>query len=615
MNFMLGCNYWASNAGTEMWRNWDEDAVRDDFRILKEHNVEYLRVFPNWRDFQPVSPLFDQNGFLREYRVHEDKVPQNKYYLDETMMQRFGKFCDIAEEFGMKLIVGILTGWMSGRLFIPPALYGKHIYTDNTALMFELKFIKGFVERFKNKKSIYAWNLGNETNCMAEIDNHEIFEVWTGFVCNAIRANDNTRPVISGMHGLSCEGKWRIEAQGEYTDMLTTHPYPYFVPHCSMDRFCDMRTLLHATTESKYYADISGKPCLVEEIGTLGPCMCDDEMAKNFLKVNMFSNWAHGMTGVIWWCANEQIMLENPPYDWNMLENELGMIDKNRNPKPILTEMRDFSDWLKTIDFELPKANEDGVCILSEGLDHWGCAYMSYILAKQAKVNFKFVYAKQELPESDFYMLPSVNSVHIMPKHKFNELIKRVENGATLYISNDDSFILEFKYLTGNVINDTQNLSDSGEFELNGKKLEYSRIRKFTITPENSKVLATDKEGMALVTEYQYGKGKVYYVNFPLETRMLGLSNCADSNQYEVYRTVFADKIKNHAVDSTCKYIGITEHYVNQNELYVVMVNYSGFSLDTELMINNGYKVEKVIRGSIDEIAPFETVILKLNKD
>ena len=39
------------------------------------------------------------------------------------------------------------------------------------------------------------------------------------------------------------------------------------------------------------------------------------------------------------------------------------------------------------------------------------------------------------------------------------------------------------------------------------------------------------------------------------------------------------------------------------------------FPANTELTINNGHKVEKVIRGSIDEIAPFETVILKLKKN
>jgi len=97
MEFILGCNYWASHAGTEMWRNWDEDAVRSDFEILSKNGVDTLRVFPNWRDFQPVSPLFDGGGVIREYRVHEDKLPENEYYLDEEAMCHFEKFCDIAE--------------------------------------------------------------------------------------------------------------------------------------------------------------------------------------------------------------------------------------------------------------------------------------------------------------------------------------------------------------------------------------------------------------------------------------------------------------------------------------------------------------------------------------
>lgn len=45
--FMLGCNYWASNAGTEMWKQWDADVVDEDFKILSENGVKYVRIFPN----------------------------------------------------------------------------------------------------------------------------------------------------------------------------------------------------------------------------------------------------------------------------------------------------------------------------------------------------------------------------------------------------------------------------------------------------------------------------------------------------------------------------------------------------------------------------------------
>lgn len=612
--FLLGCNYWASNAGTEMWRNWDEDAIRNDFEILSRNGVKHLRVFPVWRDFQPVSPLFDSCVKIREYRVHEDKIPENKYYLDEAMLGKFERFCDIAEEFHLKLIVGIITGWMSGRLFIPPAVYGKNLYTDPTALMFELKFIEGFVQKMKNKVAICAWDLGNECNCMSEANSYELAEVWTGMISNAIKANDSVRPVISGMHSLSIEGIWRISGQAAYTDILTTHPYPYFVPHCSKDNFASMRTLLHATCETKYYSDISGKPCMVEELGNLGPMMCDDEMAGNFIKLNMFSNWANGANGLLWWCSSDQIMLETPPYCWNMCELELGLLDRNKKEKTTLKEIKKFSEWINSLDFILPEARKDAVCIVTDGQDQWGVAYMSYLLAKQAKLNLKFAYGTQDIPMSDVYMLPSVNSVRMMPSYQFNELKRRVYEGATLYISNNTSVISEFKELTGVIINDSNTTYDAGEFVLNDKKLIYSRNRIYTISEQTAQVICCDENGIPLITVCEYGKGKVYYVNFPVETMLLDMPNAHKTDLFEIYRVVFAKKIDSHIADSDCKYIGITEHIEDANNAYIVLINYSDKIVDVNLKVKSEYNISKVIRGDIESMAPFETTIIKVSR-
>ena len=81
MDFMIGCNYWASNAGTDMWRNWDESAVREDVRVLSENGVEYMRVFPNWRDFQPVIPVYAYRGKLVKYCLEGDREPENPEYI------------------------------------------------------------------------------------------------------------------------------------------------------------------------------------------------------------------------------------------------------------------------------------------------------------------------------------------------------------------------------------------------------------------------------------------------------------------------------------------------------------------------------------------------------
>ena len=54
-SFLVGCNYWSSEGGIQMWRNWSFEAVEKDFIALSSQGVNVLRVFPLWPDFQPVS--------------------------------------------------------------------------------------------------------------------------------------------------------------------------------------------------------------------------------------------------------------------------------------------------------------------------------------------------------------------------------------------------------------------------------------------------------------------------------------------------------------------------------------------------------------------------------
>lgn len=606
--FMLGCNYWASNAGTEMWNDWSAEAVDNDFKKLSEYGVKYLRVFPNWRDFQPIHPLMGGGMSLREYRLHDAELPKNPYYIDETMIERFGIFCDLAQKHGMKLIVGLLTGWMSGRSFVPPALYGKNLSTDTTALLFEQKFVHGMVELFKDKPAIYAWDLGNECNCLVNADSRETAENWSMIISNAIKSADSTRPVVSGMHSIGIDGIWRIEDQGETTDILTTHPYPYWCSHCSEAEVTSIQTLMHATCETKYYANIGGKPCLAEEIGTMGPMVCDNETSGNFMKLNLYSNWANGALGALWWCANEQIDLMFPPYDHSMCEVELGMFDRHGNAKPVLEEVKNFSEWIKKADIDLPAAKDDAVCLATLGQDQWGVIYSSYVLAKQAGVNIRFADAKKPIPEAKVYLMPSVNGDNVMPAQNYYELRKRVENGATLYISNNRGILSDFNNLTGVTINNSKTMCDNGELELNGKKINYSRERIYRITADKgAEVLASDENGMPIFTKFTYGKGTVYYLNFPLENNAIGVYDAFDGDRCEVYKEIFAETKDNFAITCDNKNIGLTRHGDN----FAVMINYSDKPQKTNASVAQGCKYE-VVKGNFEEIEPFEMTIVKL---
>lgn len=297
--FWVGCNYWASNAGCHMWREWDEKTVRADMKRMAEAGMNCLRVFPNWADFQPVIPILIQNTVIR-YAMADGSRPTNPWYIDEEMLRRFEVFCDIAEENGLELIVGPITGWMSGRLFVPPALYGVNPFSDHKALMLEQKFIQGFVSSLRHKKAIVAWDHGNECDAMYPVSSREEMASWTMLITNAIRAADPTRPVVTGIHNLNTSGSVRIADQGACVDMLVTHPYPFWVRHAGQHPVLTMKTLVHAAAQTAFYADISGKPCLVEEIGTLGPMICSDEASAKFLRLNMLHAYCYGRPGMLW---------------------------------------------------------------------------------------------------------------------------------------------------------------------------------------------------------------------------------------------------------------------------------------------------------------------------
>lgn len=614
MEFMLGANYWASNAGTEMWVNWDEKVVDNDFNTLSRHGIKYLRVFPNWRDFQPVCKFYTGGNTFREYRDKNGNLFDNPYYVDYTMMDKFETLCNLAQKHGLKLIVGIITGWMSGRLFAPPALGGVNLYTDFEALALEQKFVKAFVKRMYAHEAIFAWDLGNECNCLSGAETQHIAESWTAAISNAIRANDPlSKPIVSGMHGLGTDGcKWTIQGQAEYTDILTTHPYPQFVPHCYKDDMLSFRTLLHAACETSYYADIGKKPCFAEEIGTLGPMSCGEDEAAAFIRTNLFSNWANGSTGVLWWCACEQIDLETAPYTWTMLERELGMIDRHGEPKKILLEFNKFNSFLQSFRHTLPKVKPDAVCIATKHQDQWGCMYMSYLLAKQTGLNIEFAWGENELPESNIYMLPSISGDVFMSKEKFDALIKRVQDGATLYISNNTGIIADFERITGIHISNSYMENAGSSITLDGSKIEFSRTRKFVI--HSDEAIISDDNGECVLVKHRFGKGEIYYLNFPLESMLLNESYAFSKDYCKIYEYIFANTIRNHVLNSENKFVGTTLHDNNDGTLYAVLINYSDKAQNPNIVISDGYEISERIYGNENEIPANEATVLLLKQ-
>ncbi|NLE55640.1 MAG: beta-mannanase, partial [Lentisphaerae bacterium] len=159
-SFVIGCNYWASHAGTDMWKDWRPDVVAKDFDTLAKNGLQVVRVFPLWPDFQPLTQLYGGGGRRVEIRHGEKPWPHNELGrsgIDPVAMAHFQELADLAQEKGLSLVVGLVTGWMSGRWFVPPALEGRNPLKDPVAMKWELRFVHTFVKYFQKHPAIGAW--------------------------------------------------------------------------------------------------------------------------------------------------------------------------------------------------------------------------------------------------------------------------------------------------------------------------------------------------------------------------------------------------------------------------------------------------------------------------
>ena len=611
--FLIGCNYWGSHAGTHTWRDWRPEVIADDLRLLEEAGVQVIRVFPLWPDFQPLTQLYQCMGEPVEMRFGEQLLPDDELGnagMSLSAMEHFRFLCDEAEKRHIQVLVGIVTGWMSGRWFVPVPFETKNVLTDPVVLQWELRFVKTFVRYFKDHPAIKGWDLGNECNCLARLNSPQQAYVWTSLIVDAIRSVDTTRPVVSGMHSLSpAKGNWLIADQGELCDVLTTHPYPRFTPWCDLDPLTTCRPSLHAVAESLLYADLGGRPCLVEEIGTLGSIYGNEETAAAYIRQVLFNSWAADLRGLLWWCGFEQIALEQPPYDWHGVERELGMFHLDKTPKPLVGVYQDFRRFIDSLPFDqLPKRRTDAVCIVSADQDQWGVAYASYILARQAGGDLTFFdgASRHALPESPLYLLPGIAGGGFLTRHRWFELMERVSQGATLYLSLDDAVVSEIAKVMGADVLSRSKRTAASRVEFDATLFPgveatapAGSIRLEAVLTEAT-ALAREADGNPIVTELTYGKGRIVCVAIPVETQLCKTPGAFHGPTATAYWKVYQWLFRAHSerlVTKTLPCVMLTEHPFADGRCAVVAVNASPAPVIETLNLADGWHPTATLRG------------------
>jgi hypothetical protein len=608
--FQLGCNYWASHAGLFMWRDWRPEVVAEDLRQLAAADLRLVRVFPLWPDFQPLESLAGGGNRHREYRVHGQPLPDTpagRAGLDEAMLQRFAELADLAGAAGLRLIVGLITGWMSGRTFAPPAFVGRALLADPEVVRWQGRFVRAFVERFRGHRAIVAWDLGNECNALDVPGADESWR-WTHTISAAIRAADPTRPVISGMHSLSTDPDkpWSMAVQGELTDFLTTHPYPIWTPLCDQDAADTLRPQLHATAESRLYADLGGKPCFAEELGSMGPFILADARTPGFLRPSLFSLWAHDCRAMLWWCAYDQGHLEAPPYDWVQVERELGLIRADRSLKPHARAVGEFAAMLRRLPFDrLPPRLVEATCLIPRGEEGWPVAHNAFTLAKLAGVDLAFAPVEAEWPETPVYLLPSLDGLTGLPRRSLEKLLERVRAGATLYLSIGDGLLAGLESWAGVRVRDrSRSLGASPARLADGTEL-FSAPGEFRLRLEEAgaEVLARETDGNPVFTRFELGRGEVFLLTRPLEKLAAhtpgAFASAGFTEAWRIYRRVCARATARRVWPRPGGLVSATEHVVDAVERIVVLINHGAEVSSVPVAPAAGWVLVEVLHGPV----------------
>ena len=162
--FIMGVNYWPRRKAMYWWQNFDAAEVREEFQVIKELGLQFVRIFLLWEHWQPDPAS-----------------------VDKTALRNLEQVCDIAAELDLKLNITFFTGHMSGPSWAPAWLLRRdepmapgirqvvtgdravncaysNPYTDPVAVQAGEKLIRTVVERLREHPAVGIWNLGNESD-------------------------------------------------------------------------------------------------------------------------------------------------------------------------------------------------------------------------------------------------------------------------------------------------------------------------------------------------------------------------------------------------------------------------------------------------------------------
>ncbi len=372
--FIVGVNYWPRKKAMYMWKEFDPKEIEEDFRILENLGIKYVRIFLLWEDFQPKP----------------DEI-------SESALKKLQQVLDIADKHHLKVMPTLVVGFMSGLNWVPKWALDKtrkskdyetisdgeisdhpvrDIYEDPEMLEAQKLLVRTVVSRFKDHPAIWAWDLSNEVDNLCKPKSSQAATNWVKTLVEEIKRYDKKHPVTLGTHQEDIEKDkgFHIDEIAKYLDIVSMHGYSVYASWAREPLDSDVVPFALTLTSA-----LAGKKVLFEEFGVAtspdkGPkfvksrtlrgesdqYLADEKDAARYYSEVLEKLYRAGALGAMAWmfADYDKSIWNKPPLDRLPHERFFGLIRADGTPKALAKVLSGFaSRKLKVYQGETQKLN------------------------------------------------------------------------------------------------------------------------------------------------------------------------------------------------------------------------------------------------------------------
>ena len=364
--FLTGVNYWPRRKAMYWWSDFDVSEVEDEFDVIASLEMDVVRIFLLWDDWQETPDT-----------------------VSARCLADLGRVCDVAAERNLGLDVTFFTGHMSGPNWAPGWLLDRaaprhsspfvrqvvsegrvvdapyrNMFHDPGALAAERLLLETVVSEYRHHDGIWMWNLGNEPDLFASPRTPADGTAWVSEMTDLVRSIDPDHPVTTGLHtaNLLVDNGLRVDRVFAASQAAVMHGYPMYIPWARHHLDPDFVPFLCALTMA-----LSGMPCLAEEWGgctapggegsviwqwqsygqTRTQFMANEEEFADYVRTTLPRLVEVGSTGAFLWCFADYAteLWDRPPCDDDGARHErhFGLIRPDGTLKPHADAVKAFA--------------------------------------------------------------------------------------------------------------------------------------------------------------------------------------------------------------------------------------------------------------------------------